>query len=428
MNRDASTRRSLFFLRDPAPLADVPDSMRMFLTDSLVVARGDTPLHQTAIQVLRERLQGEGITDANELLESLLSGTPPPLEIVSRLTATDRLELLKARLRRYGLVTMDGYGWTLLGIRVRWNLARIALSSNASLQRLYAACENGIVSPQAFDRFGDDTEINTFLRRFGTIALGGLDEFAVSVRDHFWNHLSNDPSLQEHFRNRPSEADASGEKTAEQQKKIFLSFINHFIPKDRLPEEISTLSPDMAEELIRAGSFTNSFARGEMVAQAKLWGDRHDDGDAEPGGGSNLQDERDGHRRYAETRLQNYVHRRVPEELIKKHLLSSTPKMIVIMGPAGSGKSALMARAARQCRALARVRKGLFIEHFIGATPSSSSLQGTLRRLNVELGLIPANEIERLATDVDDFAEAFALALQKRVFTGCRLRCHRMYI
>jgi hypothetical protein len=82
-------------------------------------------------------------------------------------------------------------------------------------------------------------------------------------------------------------------------------------------------------------------------------------------------------------------------------------------GACRSGKSALVAKTARQCRALARCRKGLCIEHYVGATPSSASLLGTLRRLNAELGLIPANQVEQLAADVHDFSESFARAFQK---------------
>jgi len=414
MNRISRSKRALFYLRDPAPLSEVPDSMRAFLSDMPKGSPGDPAISRAPVRLLLERLQNQGVANAMEVLESLLAGNPPSLEIISCLSPSDRLEILKERLRRAGLVNMDGYGWTLLGLRVRWNLARAALRANSSLQRLQAACVNGIITPTGFEQLAGDMEITDFLRRFGTIALGGLDSLVTSVRDSLWNQLCSDPALQERLQSGPGRANVSEGASAEQQKRTFLSFIHHMIPPERIPEQISMLSPEMAEQVLQAGLSTNAVARGEMLRHAKLWNDRRDDGDAETGGlAGNWDDERDGHRRYAEAKLGLYVPRRVPEEAIKKQLLSSTRKLIVIAGPAGSGKSALVAKTARQCRALARCRKGLCIEHYVGATPSSASLLGTLRRLNAELGLIPANQVEQLAADVHDFSESFARAFQK---------------
>lgn len=58
---------------------------------------------------------------------------------------------------------------------------------------------------------------------------------------------------------------------------------------------------------------------------------------------------------------------------------------LVVYGPAGSGKSALLARAAEQARS--RSRDAIILQRFVGATPAATDASSLLQSLCAELGV-----------------------------------------
>jgi len=113
-----------------------------------------------------------------------------------------------------------------------------------------------------------------------------------------------------------------------------------------------------------------------------------------------LNHERDSHREFGLERCQNFVGREDVLDRIKNYLASDEQTPLVIHGPSGFGKTALMAEAWRKF-----TNPDQAIARFIGATPGSADLRTLLRSLCTELG------IESPPEDTNELIAAF----QKRL-------------
>lgn len=93
------------------------------------------------------------------------------------------------------------------------------------------------------------------------------------------------------------------------------------------------------------------------------------------------------HERFMESRLRVYVERARIQRRLLKHALDTRPCIVLVTGPAGSGKSALMARLVQALEPFGGAAAPpdgsalrLVIPHFVGASPRSTNLRQMLRR------------------------------------------------
>lgn len=107
---------------------------------------------------------------------------------------------------------------------------------------------------------------------------------------------------------------------------------------------------------------------------------------------------------FAEERSRSFVGRTRILDSIGRYLVGEGSRTLVIHGPSGSGKSAIMARASQS--ALARFKNAVVLRRFIGAVPQASDGIGLLRSV--------CQEIERYygrsaspSSDYDGLVERF---------------------
>jgi telomerase protein component 1 len=97
-------------------------------------------------------------------------------------------------------------------------------------------------------------------------------------------------------------------------------------------------------------------------------------------------EEDDFHRGFMESRLRVCVGREAAHNRLLAYVDGPERKPLLVSGPAGCGKSTLLARLVDSLNpayrsATAPADERLVIPHFVGASPGTSSLRGTLRRL-----------------------------------------------
>jgi hypothetical protein len=96
-----------------------------------------------------------------------------------------------------------------------------------------------------------------------------------------------------------------------------------------------------------------------------------------------LAEERDFHEGFIESRTRIYVRRKKLRNELAEYVKSDSPKVCLVVGPSGSGKSAALARFVRVWK---RARRDdIFVFHFVGASPRSTDLREMLRHLCAEL-------------------------------------------
>jgi WD40 repeat protein len=93
-----------------------------------------------------------------------------------------------------------------------------------------------------------------------------------------------------------------------------------------------------------------------------------------------LAEERSFHEAFVEARTRVHVPRATVEEQITQHVEGDDPRPLVLSGPPGSGKSAVLAHWAKHYRSAA-----LLLARFIGASPASTNLTRLLANLAEEL-------------------------------------------
>ena len=96
-----------------------------------------------------------------------------------------------------------------------------------------------------------------------------------------------------------------------------------------------------------------------------------------------LERELSEHRRFGAERAKHFVGRQDVLERIAEHLAGADPHPLVVYGASGSGKSALIARAAQQAKE--RYTDAQHVVRFMGATPDSADGRALLRSLCREI-------------------------------------------
>lgn len=143
-------------------------------------------------------------------------------------------------------------------------------------------------------------------------------------------------------------------------------------------------------------------------------------GQPAPEGRDWLDEEAEIHELFAEDRTRYFAGRR--DGLERLHALcerNDGPSVIVLTGESGSGKSALTSRFAHEVSR--RHPDWLVVSHFVGASPGSTSLRLTLRRLCSHLNrlIAPPREVPQNAKDLvkafPDFLEKAAGRMKRIV-------------
>ena len=93
--------------------------------------------------------------------------------------------------------------------------------------------------------------------------------------------------------------------------------------------------------------------------------------------------EEEAHRTFGDERRHGFIGRTEPLERIAACLREGDSRMMAVVGPAGSGKSAVMAEAVRRARAT--YGEDAVLARFIGATPDSANLLSLLGNLVREI-------------------------------------------
>ena len=109
-----------------------------------------------------------------------------------------------------------------------------------------------------------------------------------------------------------------------------------------------------------------------------------------------LDRERTSHRDFGSERCKNFVGRKDLLDRIKRYLASDVQTPLIIHGPSGFGKTALIAKATEELPATKKV-----IIRFIGATPESVDLRSLLLSMCAELGVESPHE------DVNELLSVF---------------------
>ncbi|MGO8954164.1 MAG: DUF4062 domain-containing protein [Rhodomicrobium sp.] len=118
-----------------------------------------------------------------------------------------------------------------------------------------------------------------------------------------------------------------------------------------------------------------------------LWGSIEKEMGLEPGRGTApadpLDEEREFHSRFAESRLRVFAGRREPLKALLNYAASDADRLCLVSGSSGSGKSSLLAEFAREINRSEPATT--VIAHFAGASEESLNLPNMLTRLSREL-------------------------------------------
>lgn len=129
-----------------------------------------------------------------------------------------------------------------------------------------------------------------------------------------------------------------------------------------------------------------------------------------------LETEIDDHKAFGRDRRHGFVGRARVLAAIAEYLGAAIPRPLVVHGPSGSGKSAVMARAA--AAGAERLGERAVIERFIGATPGSSDIRTLLDGLCREISRLSGADESGIPADyrelVQELPRRLALATADR--------------
>lgn len=182
---------------------------------------------------------------------------------------------------------------------------------------------------------------------------------------------------------RGGQASASGDPGADTGKKVLRSSTR----LEKLKEQIRATRP------VYTQSYTSPEELGSQALEA-LWSKLEQEFPT-PTSVDKLDEELLEHESFAQSRFDIYIDREEEIAELTRHIESDGPPLVVY-GESGIGKSALLSNWSKKYFDDDRdspdsVQTAAFIRHFIGASASSSSVDGLLRRvigeLNRQLGL-----------------------------------------
>ncbi len=110
---------------------------------------------------------------------------------------------------------------------------------------------------------------------------------------------------------------------------------------------------------------------------------------------SREEQEEQAHRAFCEERRSGFIGRDEPLAAVKSYLRAGSSHPLAIIGPAGSGKSALLAEAVHRARSESRDPKAEILSRFIGVTPGSSDLIELLRDLVTRIRACYPHQVEQ---------------------------------
>ncbi len=124
-----------------------------------------------------------------------------------------------------------------------------------------------------------------------------------------------------------------------------------------------------------------------------------------------LAEEAEFHELFMADRMQRFVGRQAMlDEMQRFYQRVDEPNIFVITGEPGSGKSTLMARFVE--RFSEQHPNQLMIAHFVGASPTSTNLRLSLRRICALLDRVIGGE-EKLPDDINELIQGFSERLEK---------------
>ncbi|MFC1892852.1 DUF4062 domain-containing protein [Chloroflexota bacterium] len=187
---------------------------------------------------------------------------------------------------------------------------------------------------------------------------------------------------------------------------------DYFETEEAATDKLGTLKKDVIDAGLSHFEYNDLETFGQMVLDT-LW--QHIDSEfpveRAPEEHDWLQEEAEFHELFMEDRTRRFVGR---SHILKRmHAFvdeDSDSRLMVITGEPGSGKSALISRFTEEVN---RCHPDwLILSHFVGASPSSTSLRRTLRGLCAQLNRVLGSE-EEVPEEYKELAQLFPELLQK---------------
>ncbi|QDT89933.1 tetratricopeptide repeat protein [Gimesia algae] len=357
LNHPEMDRHSLFYFRDATPIKTIPSDQQSLLLEMA---------SQNEIEELGEAA-------AHELVQQ----------------RRDRLNTLKQSIKNSGRTIVTGYHWQYEGMKIRWSAAQLLLEDN-DREQLRALAEDGMIDPGEYASLKESSpHLQRFVDQYGTIALSGLESFGRQVYEQFWDLLCTDPQFEGLA---AADAESRGEIATHAEPEQYSipelkSLLKEWSRSAGFEQLDQILALDDQQFAVNWMLLSNHPQLKEWMEMFKLWISRRQSVNSESLEDlSQLNTEQEYHQRFIESRLRVYVKRREAERKIFDYLNHPGQAPLVIVGDAGSGKSAIMAKVCQVMSWLANRSSRFFvIGHFIGVSPDSTSVDGLLRRILLEI-------------------------------------------
>ncbi|MBL9154663.1 MAG: DUF4062 domain-containing protein [Verrucomicrobiales bacterium] len=398
--------RCLVYLRSSKGLAEAVTALPGLLLDA-----GVGQFVELGIEEVKSALRSAGGSpdSGEQWLERLLSGEAPSPALARALSPAMRLWLVKEKLRRAGLVRLDGYEWNLQGVKIRPSVAATMLEREHELKTFRQMAPDGIVDAASWREFSAVPAFASLAQAAAAVALSGLDHLAETIGNDLWSGIVGDPELQERFVNHGATTSTSaGPESKTRETAAMFAWLRNLFPgfDQRLRQQMGAMSAQLIE-----GEMERSVAFRRLVSEPlSLWKQRRDAGDTDAGAVVvDFAVERDQHERFAEQKLDQMVVRPQPEEVIRGFLSEPRGRILMLTGSAGTGKSAMVARA--KFLAAQVLDSPVHFAHFAGATPASTSPYWLFRRIAEELRLLSDDQLETYGMDTRGLGAGCAAAL-----------------
>ena len=237
--------------------------------------------------------------------------------------SADKLKALKAAIKQAQLpIRPFHYHCQYAGLKIDSRLLKTEFAEKPQdRQPLEEVAKDGLVDPIEYDRLNSDQR--SVVDRIGTVQLAGLEAFGERVKEWLWESIRRKLNLSDEAPTMPTAAVDPIEKDEQKKKEL-----------------------EQKEE-------------------------------------KEKEEEQDFHERFMESRLRVYVGREKINRALTKFADGDDTVACLVTGPSGAGKSAAMSKFMAMYRD--SHPDALVIPHFVGASPSSTSLRLMLRQLCLAL-------------------------------------------